>query len=178
METTTIRYLDTKHTVAVEVEVPGLRVGWGDRRSDAAAAEQLPVWTEQYQLRGDTLLERGSDGHLYEAEDQSHPMRAALLAARAAVSRAADAAERADPEIAEAVARYASLMRGIDAEYEEHAQRWNLDVCRIAAAFRRKSVEIGEQTVPGKVCVRSRTGRLLGYADVWDGRWLGTVERI
>jgi hypothetical protein len=181
METTTIRYLDTKRTVDVEVEVSGLRVGWGDRRSDAAASEPLPVWTEQHQLRWDVLLERGTDGRLYEAADQNHPMREALLRARKTVSRAADVAERADPEIAEAVARYAELMREIDAELADDAEyekRRRVDAMGIARAFRRASVKIGEQTVPGKACVRSNRGKLLGYADVWDCRWLGTVERI
>lgn len=46
----------------------------------------------------------------------------------------------------------------------------------IARKFRRAHVDVGEQTVPGKCCVRSARGKLLGYADVWNGSWLGTVE--
>lgn len=172
----TIYYLDTPKTVEVEVPLDGLRVGYGDRRSTADASGPLPVYTADFELTAKLeLRQRGADGAHYFVEP-GHPMRAELLRVRDLVSAAADEAERTDPEIAEAVGRYAVIIRKIDAAHTAHRLSWEQDAKSIAKLFGRGSVQLGEETVPGKVCVRSSRGTLLGYADCWDGRWLGTVE--
>jgi hypothetical protein len=70
-----------------------------------------------------------------------------------------------------------TVLDALDREYAVHEQQWATWGRQIAQKFRRKTVSIGEQTVPGKCVVRASSGRVLGYADVWDGKWLGTVER-
>lgn len=82
------------------------------------------------------------------------------------------------PDVMTAVEHYRQILDVIDREYRHNEQRWNRDCETIAKKFRRKWVEVGEQTVPGKCCVRSLRGKLLGYADVWDGRWMGTIEKF
>ena len=132
-------------------------------------------WVESYGTKYDTPGGRlRLDG--YESTDDV--LLAAILDARRQIAAAwlADLAARAD--VAAVVENYrATVLDALDREYAEHHKRWEADRASIAAIFRRKWVEIGEQTVPGKCCVRSSRGKLLGYADVWDGKWLGTVER-
>lgn len=148
--------------------------GWGDR---VRRGETPPIWGE---LIDGTRWGAGEDGSLrlddYPATDDA--LRAAIHDARRQVAEAWLAAIADRPDVAAIVEHYrAAVLDRLDAESAALQSRWAVDAVAIAREFRRTRVEIGEQTVPGKCCVRGSRGAMLGYAHVWDGQWLGTVER-
>jgi hypothetical protein len=179
MRRVSTRKIDPVIVECAELPV-SLHVGWGDRDD----AEQLPVWTDSD--ASGIEMESNKDGcKAYLRQDAfaryptDEPMWAdAFRAAVARIRIAAAEAEATRPEVAAACESYRGIVREIAREHEQHYAQWSLDVQRIARKFRRARVQVGEQTVPGKCCVRSSRGKLLGYANVWDGRWLGTVERL
>jgi predicted ribosome-associated RNA-binding protein Tma20 len=179
------RKVESRRVEPTVVELPDLPVvvhaGWGDR---GRSADELPVYTDPdancivAEANGRRVrVAKHAPYGLFDT-DQSPAWLPSFIAAVAAIRAAAAAAELDRPEVATVCAGYRAVLRGIDEAHRAHEAQWQQDVVRIARKFRRATVAIGEQTVPGKVCVRSTRGRLLGYADCWDGRWLGTIERI
>lgn len=179
---------DHRTSIAVrptEVEIGDLlpvviRCGYGDQEATAA---ETPVWTEP---DADGVMMEASRGTVRsyhrvgvcERYEAAAPEWApAFILAVTIIREAAAQAESTQADVAAVCASYRRILDSIAREHAAHYARWDLDATRIARAFRRKSVQIGEQTVPGKVCVRSSRGNLLGYANCWDGRWLGSVER-
>jgi hypothetical protein len=164
--------------LALPVEVS---VGWGDR---CASAATLTVFTAADAL-GVSMTD-GEDGEQVRcggAGRYSAPLAAApewassFRAAVAEIRRAAAAAERDRPEVRTVCEVYRRILMSIDREHASHRAQWERDVERIAAAFRRRFVDVGEQTVPGLCVVRSSRGRTLGYARIRDGAWTGSVVR-
>lgn len=188
----TIRFLDLPRTISIVTPL-ALDVSWGDRVSRTQDGPTVfgSVSGAPDGTAGDLRVEVGQRGHWWERQEVTvrgtidgydapltEEQRAAALATYHAVASAWRAALASDPEIAETVEAYRRIEDGIDAAWIRCREQWERDAQQIAQLFRRVSVEIGEQTVPGKCCVRSRRGKLLGYAHVWDGRWMGTIERI
>jgi hypothetical protein len=192
-----IAFLDTTQTVAVDTPL-ALFVSWGDRvsRSQSGPSVYGPLERSQHGTPSALCCEAGelgdwwsrpevqvrgyrhaTDGHSYTAE-LTDEQRAAALATYHAVAAAWRQAVATDPEIAAAVEAHRQIQDSILADHAAYNERWEIDLAHIAQKFGRNSVSVGEQTVPGKCCVRSARGKLLGYAHVRDGRWLGTVERI
>ena len=162
--------------------VEGLRVGWGDRERSAA---ELPIWTtpdadgiELSSGRDGVRAYRRVNAHDRYQVERMPAWAPAFLAACEAVRAAAQQAEETRQEVATVCADYRRTLRQIDEQTARHYARWEQDVAAIARRFRRATVVVGEQTVPGKCIVRSTRGRTLGYAHVWDGRWTGRVERV
>lgn len=168
-----------------------VHVSWGDRDE----SYRLPVWTDADDngismctpepRRDNTGCEiDGDNGGDVRARNQGYatdalpPWADAFRAVVARIRAAAAEAEATRPDVAAACEDYREVVRQIDREHARHYAQWSLDVRRIARAFRRARVEVGEQTVPGKCCVRSSRGKLLGYANIWNGAWRGTVERL
>lgn len=181
MATSTIRYLDTPETIVVETPIQ-VSIGWGDRAA-GTQGDMLPVWATIDDIQvtvdgtGAAKAARKVNSDWYSCK---LPHCAGdVIAAHRAVNDAAATAERDNPAIAAACAGFRAIVARILQEHDENLRMWR-DVWTPALArkFRRQSVEIGEQTVPGKRCVRSARGKLLGYAECWDGRWLGTIERL
>ena len=190
--TITIRFLDTPETITVVAPLP-LTVSWGDRVSrtdegphvygslvgaDYGTPDDLRVEAGQlgdWWARNPVMVRASRDGYGAELTVEQ---REEVLATYEAVRTAWQQGVRENPAIAEAVEGCRKIQDSILADHEAHDARWERDVQTIAQMFRRRSVVLGEQTVPGRVCVRSTRGTLLGYADVWDGAWKGTVERI
>jgi hypothetical protein len=182
----TVNYLGTNnHTVPsplnvmlIEHDVPQIHVGWGDRDS----GDGVDVWTVA-DSQGVAMSTRGgafvavAGGVRYPAE-----MRPAWADAfdRAVVEiRSAIQADRISrPEVEATCAAYDKIIADMRAEHAAHYRQWDRDVVAIAKLFRRRKVHVGEQTVPGKCVVRSTRGNTLGYAHVWDGKFLGTVEKV
>lgn len=149
--------------------------GWGDRVRRGATP---PVWVDM--IDGSRVERRGESKGLwvcgYSSTDAALDDMLAHLEALVAEAWQADIASRAD--VAAVVEWYrATVFDALDVQYAEHQRQWERDRAQIARLFRRRRVEVGEQTVPGKCVVRSSRGNTLGYADVWDGKWLGTIER-
>jgi hypothetical protein len=156
------------------IDVPDgcvVRAGWGDR---VKRGETPPVWVARLEMTP------WAPEPIPSGTVPASKLPVGLLDAsreRVAAAWLADIASRAD--VASVVEHYrSSVLDELDRQYADHAARWEADLAAIAKAFRRASVQVGEQTVPGKCCVRSTRGKLLGYADVWDGQWRGTVERL
>ena len=151
-----------------------IQATWGDRVARGQAPSTYGT------LADGTAWETYRDGgglrlNGYPATDET--LLDAIMHTRAQVETAWLAAIADRPDVAAAVEGYRVLLDRMDARDAAHRARWERDVAAIARKFRRRSVVVGEQTVPGKCCVRSARGKLLGYAHVWDGAWLGTVER-
>lgn len=171
----------------VEVQLPdtlpvAVSVGWGDRERDA----DLAVWTSPDADGVSMSMDRGSAGRIHVwrhhgADRYSHDTlpawSPAFLAAVTAVREAAARAEVDRPEVRTVCESYRRILGQIDAQHEAHRRQWERDVATIARMFRRERVEVGEQTVPGLCVVRSVSGTTLGYAEVWDGRFLGRIRR-
>lgn len=182
-----ICFLGTDKTVTVEVPVADARCGYGDR-PDEKQAWRVAVYTETASLHdyeapdGPTLWTVRNGAYFIvdplKWTPAEHLLRDQLKVASDIATAAVTDACLADPEIAEAVARYEKVCRDIDRKYAIQQAQWTKDVKKIAKAFRRKTVTVGEQSVPGKSVVRSSTGAVLGYANVWNGRWLGSVEKL
>lgn len=191
--TSTIAYLDTPAKIVVHTPIH-LNVGWGDR----SLPQELPVWTDpdtdkirvtinKDGVRAEKAAWSGTadygTGPFTEYRDwypcDLPAYTSDVIASRQAVITAAEAAIENDPAIKQACDAYQAILADIYREHDEHDRLWREEWGpAIARLFRRKSVQVGEQTVPGKHCVRSASGKLLGYANCWDGRWLGTVEHI
>jgi hypothetical protein len=188
MNQTSIHYLERAPdgspippTVASHRSLPVVvHAGWGDR---TASADDLPVWTEPDAALIKAEASRGEiryyhtvrPGERYETTDR--PAWADDFATVVQdIRAAAAAAERERPDVQQACASWYAVLADIDRQYARHEAHWAASARGIAKRFRRSRVVLGEQTVPGKVCVRSTRGNLLGYANVWDGEWLGTVE--
>lgn len=157
--------------------------GWGDSVG-GIAGPHLAVWTVPDP--DGVAMQAGEDGRIcayrrtgsdrYPAED---PAWAEAFVRVVAVIRGEHARARAErPDVARACAEHDAMLSRIDAESRAHEARWAEDRARIARMFRRKIVSVEEQTVPGLCVVRSSRGRTLGYAHVWDGRWLGRISRV
>lgn len=179
----TVGYLDgpTPHDATIEVDtrIATVTCMWADRidRGDEPAAYGLLSDGRRWECGGLTRVSAPGAWDVYDCTDPD--LAAALRAARAAVAAAWRADVEARPEAAAALEGYrVNVLDALDRQYAAHNARWDRDLQAIARKFRRAHVQVGEQTVPGKCCVRSARGKLLGYADVWDGRWLGTVERL
>ena len=157
------RCVDPTEVDLIGIAIPDgieVRVGWGDR---VKRGETPPVWVS---ADGKTISEAELPEGLLDT-----------IRARVAEAWHADIETRED--VASAVEDYrASVLDVISLGYAAHAARWARDCARIAKKFRRARVVVGEQTIPGKCVVRSTRGRTLGYADVWDGVWQGTVEQV
>jgi hypothetical protein len=193
MATTTIRFLDTQKTISVETPVR-VSTGWGDRDpggtipvfiSFSEGDDWSPETGRKCNWDGRTSVRQlwsveysGERGYRSSGDVPEELNEATMVECHRLVNEALTAAIENDSEVAAAVESYAEIVRSIKAEHEQHYAQWALDIIAIAKKFRRKFVQLGEQTVPGKVMVRSSRGRTLGYADCWDGRWLGTVERV
>lgn len=165
-------------TVEHEPLPVAVHCGWGDRVGGVGAPE-LPVWTDPD--ADGVAAQSGRTGEVRVTcrgyATDLRPGWVDVFARVVAVLRAAHAADIRDrSDVAEVCGEYAGIIAGIEAEYAAHARRWDADVLHIARKFRRARVVVGEQTVPGKCVVRSTRGNALGYAHVWDGRWLGTVK--
>lgn len=155
MKTTTIRFLDTPKTIAVEAPL-SLDVEWGDRvsRQQDGPVVYGSLVGAPYGTSGDLRVLAGQRGHWwlrnqvtvvgsrdhYDA-DLTDEQRAAALATYEAVGVAWRSAVGSDPEIAAAVEAYRQIQDGISAEYARHDRQWAEDLPRIARAFRRKAVE-------------------------------------
>jgi len=184
---TQIRYLDVAVVIEAETPLP-LRAGWGDRVS---RQEDGPcVYGDIQDEAGALYVEAGQRGEWWERQPVtlratrggyettiSEELRAAVLATHAAVVDAWQRALEAHPEIAAAVEAFRGIEDRILRDHDAHQARWARDVRVIARRFRRAWVEVGEQTVPGRCCVRGRRGALLGYAMIQDGVWTGEVVR-
>lgn len=179
---------DVRHVAPTVVEHEDLpvtvRAGWGDRIG-GINGDELPVWTTPdaagleaaAKADGSVRVYRRAGGHAYDTDERPEWLPAferVVLQIRAAAAHA----EATRPDVAAVCAGWRAVLARLDAENEAHARQWAADAAAIARKFRRARVLLGEQTVPGKVCVRSTRGNLLGYADCWDGRWRGTVERL
>lgn len=166
----------TSITVAVSDDrIATINASWGDRIKRGETPSTYGT------LIDGTRWETYQDGSLrlngYSADDDA--LLAAIRDTRRQVADAWLAAIASRPDVAAVVEHYrATVLDRLDTEYAAHLAQWETDVVAIARKFRRKWVQVGEQTVPGKCCVRSSRGNLLGYANVWDGKWLGTVERV
>lgn len=170
------RVAPTVVTVDVPEGTPQIRTGWGDRDFPDA----LPVWASADGVTVEVAAD-GSTRCRHEMSCWGYPLpawSAAVVEAAAVIRAAAAGAERTRPDVAAALGWYRELNHQLDREHEAHRARWAAWRQQIARKFRRAWVSVDEQTVPGKCCVRSSRGKLLGYADVWNGEWLGTVERI
>jgi hypothetical protein len=157
-----------------QIDLPSgcsVQVGWGDR---VKRGETPPVWIARLEM---TPYADHPIPAVLVPEDELPDGLLAACRERVAAAWLADIEAR--PDVASVVEHYrSSVLDALDRQYETHRRQWDEDVRAIAQKFRRKWVEVGEQTVPGKCVVRSSRGNTLGYADVWDGRWLGTVQRI
>ena len=192
MPKTTIRFL-TRGVAPIEVETPlALDVSWGDRVSRTQEGPNVygSIAGLPYGTRGDLRVEVGPecrwesgpvvvrasiDNYGAEASPEQHAM---ALETHRLVVAAWQRALVERPDVTAAVEDYRRTLDSIERQYADLYARWRVDAAAIARAFRRARVEIGEQTVPGKVVVRSSRGKILGYANVWDGVWLGTVTRV
>jgi hypothetical protein len=163
--------------VTVEVSddrIATIRASWGDRVKRGETPSTYGTLTDgtTYDTYADGSLRLGGR----PATDDA--LLAAIRDTRRQVAEAWLAAIATRPDVAAVVEDY---RRGLDEMYrtfDAHYAQWATAIQLIAHKFRRKKVYIGEQTVPGKCCVRSARGALLGYAYVQDGQWLGTVERV
>lgn len=164
--------------VSVEVSddrIATIQPSWGDRvaRNKTPCVYGTLTNGTSWELGEDDALRLG--GYVETVE----PLLAAIRDAHRQVADAWRAAIASRPDVAAVVEDYrATVLDRLDREYAAHLAQWETDTAAIARKFRRQWVQVGEQTVPGKCCVRGAKGTLLGYANVWDGRWLGTVERI
>lgn len=162
-----------------------VHVGWGDRE----VSPDLPVWTSPdsdgismsmgaerawSSARVEIWRHVGSDRYPHDTIPEWSP---AFLSAVTEIREAAAIAERDRPDVQVVCAGYRRILRQIDEEHARHYAQWERDVAAIARRFRRSSVQVGEQTVPGLCVVRSTRGRTLGYAVVQDGRWTGQIKR-
>jgi hypothetical protein len=163
----------TLTVAALDDRIATIEASWGDRVERGESPRVYGTLTDgaAYQILDGQLRVGG-----YDVEDVA--LLAAVLDAQRQVSAAWLAAIADRPDVAAVVEQYRVRLDALDRAEAEHRERWARDCIAIARRFRRASVQVGEQTVPGKCCVRSARGTLLGYADVWDGRWLGTVERV
>lgn len=192
MNNTSIRFLDTNKKVEVETPV-SLSISWGDRvsRYQNGPIVYGSLAGASYGTADDLYVSAGQRGHWWEknkvsvyakvngyAADITDAQRAAVVATYEAVAAAWRAAVESDPEIAGVVEAYRVRQDQISSSHVESSQQWDIDVPHIAKLFRRRSVSVEKQTVPGRCCVRSCRGRLLGYAHVRDGQWIGTVEKL
>lgn len=184
----TINFLDGPKPIVVETGL-ALSASWGDRVSrqqdgpgvygevDGLMVECVspgPWWEPgPVEVRGFRRC-----GHDRYPEELPAELAEQVRATRDAVVTAWKQAVETDPVVAEAVEAYRQILDGILEHGRAHEAQWQRDALAIAKAFRRKTICLGEQTVPGKICVRSARGNLLGYADCWDGHWQGTIERI
>ncbi len=165
----------------IEVEVPAeietVQVSWGDRvpRGGIPSIYGHLTGGETYEISEQHGLRL--DGY-FDVEEGLGELAQSIRALWAALAEAwrQDVATR--PDAAAVVEHYrASVLDALDRQYAEHRRRWEVDAAAIAKRFRRARVVLGEQTVPGLVCVRSTRGNLLGYAECWDGQWLGRIRR-
>lgn len=161
-----------------------VHVGWGDRERDAA----LPVYTDPDEHGISMSFSRtGGDPdrvhvwiHTPGGRYEHHTLpewSPAFLAAVTVIREAAQVAEDTRPEVATVCAAYRAILAGIDAQLERHERQWDTWRREIARRLRRKSIQVGEQTVRGLCIVRSSRGTPLAYAEVWDGRWTGRLRR-
>ncbi|MCK9567511.1 hypothetical protein M0R72_01015 [Candidatus Pacearchaeota archaeon] len=150
-----------------------LSVGWGDR---GASAADLAIWGETANGSVEYSAKHGLCINGYFVKDSVLELRAMEI--HSAIVAAAQLAEETRPNVSAVCAQYRSILKSIAEEHERHYAQWKSNLPKIARKFRRKKVLVGEQTVPGKCCVRSVRGNLLGYVDIWNGKWLETVERI
>ena len=167
-------------TIAVDVPdgVPQINVSYADRRRDPA---ELAIWTDDDS--DGVSAECSADGTVrarlraLDSFTTSPAWAEALPGIREAVIEGMREAIAARPHWQEAIARYSAVLDEIDTEMREHDRQWERDIAAIAEAFGvdATEIEVGEQTVPGKARVRV-SGEPIGYANVWDGRWLGTIE--
>ena len=188
MAESTIWFLSTSRSITVQTPI-SLSVSWGDRVSRQKTAPsvfgsigdgvevtvgELGHWwvASPVTVRGYVRISSGGSADLTERQH------ADALATYTAVATAWREALRTDPEIAAAVEQYRKILDRIERDHDEHYRQWTKDVGSIAAKFRRRRVSVDEQTVPGKCCVRSTRGNLLGYALIQDGRWTGRVEKL
>lgn len=179
------------------VETPiGVRVSWGDREASAA---DLAVWAERLDDDGQVVtvecgpsrsmardMPRAIETKCYTARragDGRYPCErpswaADVEEARRLVVEAAARAEVERPDVAAACAAYREILSGLAAQHAAHRRMWVEQQDAIARRLRRRSVVVGEQTVPGLCVVRSSRGRTLAYAHIWDGRWDGRLQVI
>lgn len=167
-------------TVQLEHKLPvAVHAGYGDRSEPDG---RIPIYTSEdgdgvYVLLDDSGLRAAQRDRTGQCAVPVPDWAAALPEIRELVIAAllGDSASR--PEVAAARAAYAAIVERDRREDLAQRREWAQDVARIATAFGRPVV-VGEQTVPGRCVVRSPDGDLLGYADVRDGRWTGTIQEV
>lgn len=157
--------------------VASVRCGYADRCRSGQTPGIWGVLTDGRRYEAGPNGVRIGTTDLYAPQDADDAVVAEAVRIHGTVAAAVEADIANRPEAHMLVADWHALLARQDAQYVAHCTSWAADVAAIARAFRRRSVEVGEQTVPGKCVVRGRRGAVLGYAHVWDGRWLGRVSR-
>lgn len=81
------------------------------------------------------------------------------------------------PDAVLARADYARLLGQVRERTARARQKSVEQTKAIAKKFRRAHVVLGDQSTPGTVSARSTRGTLLGYVNMWNGVWDGSVRR-